>query len=699
MRSEKNSNNAAGIDVHFESDDFFQLRRLAKNPEYPDSLDVLKLKTTQKAKNKNRDMFLIEDIGRVRRTFQRTVKRKSDQPDVNQSLKKEGKQNKENIEYHLERIEGQFICKPAFILKQKSRISTTDILIYFLADVATLFSRDYQVYKTNRTFSYARRNQHGETLEKQRQCCRDFALQGLPEPLKQAGDKVLIKMEETSSTIRNEQSRVSKTKQISSAPNSEHVADGIILPRKLYRDLYLNKKPKDKTKILKKWFSHINLNEIGAQILLKKVLLRYFIKAHQIEADKKWAYNYSPTYRKMDNTAYIQYVRRSAHLKKTLERHKAWTARNFEFPFRKNSLDTNPDIGMEVPYESKATEFTESVYRATARYFYNPNSAGKNISKRYVAEVIDWLQTEKDNAAIFPFQYMMVCIAGTRRLFTTATILPVKKILEFCRNPYGKSSSGKENKSKLLKIESERVRRLRLLKELIEACNLNATERAKNWNLFLTVHGSTISSPDERELWRRILYRKKPNIDSPLEDIPPIELSFVVEEYLPQCLPIQPELLYCYDGEILANGNFIRFLKEYPNVLEACMERVKRNPQIISDSSGPKNLLEEYLKWWNSLSINYSEVRKSFEEAIKSFRWGTIPNASNGELTKHLQSARKMTGEALERNIRQFKSLLVECAVRRILAERAAEILLERAKVLFNQGTAFQALSGRTGVW
>lgn len=695
-KSEETSNFTANVDVHFDTDGFFQLRRLAKNPNFPDSLDVLELKMTKEAGKTSKNKLLIKDIRRVRRTFQRAVRKKEGRSEMDQSSKKEGKPNKE---YHLERIEGQFICKPAFILKQKSRISTTDILIYLLADVATLFSRDYQVYKTNRTFSYARRNQHGETLEKQRQCCRDFALQDLPEPLKQAGDKVLIKMEETAAIIRNEQSSTSKRKLTSSVQSSKQATAGIILPHKLYRELYRYKKTKDKTEILKKWFPRIILTEIGEQILLKKVLPQYFIKAHQIDADKKWANNYSPTYRKIDNSMYTQYVRRSAFLNTTLERHKAWKIGDYEFPFRKNSHDLISDVSIEMPHESQATEFIDCVYQATTRFFYSPGNDGKSISKHHVAEVIDWLQTEKSNAAVFPFQYMMVCIAGTRRLFTTATILPVKKILEFCINPYGKSSSGKENKSKLLKIESERVRRLRLLKELIEACNLNVAERAKNWNLFLTVHGSTISSPDERELWRRILYGKKPNIDSPLEDIPPIELSFVVEEYLPQCLPIQPELLYCYDGEILANGNFIRFLKEYPNVLEACMERVKRNPQIISDSSGPKNLLEEYLKWWNSLSINYSEVRKSFEEAIKSFRWGTIPNASNSELTKYLQSARKMTGETLERNIRQFKSLLVECAVRCILAERAAEILLERAKVLFNQGTAFQALSGRTGVW
>ena len=115
---------------------------------------------------------------------------------------------------------------------------------------------------------------------------------------------------------------------------------------------------------------------------------------------------------------------------------------------------------------------------------------------------------------LYPFHYLMVCVAGTERLFSTQTTVYGRKVLNRCRRPYCRSKP----------VPLQRIERIAFLNELNHIFGLNQEDRSRNWNAFLQVHGTKIESQAELEQWRKIIYDEN---GTRQEDIPPIELTLL----------------------------------------------------------------------------------------------------------------------------------------------------------------------------
>ena len=170
----------------------------------------------------------------------------------------------------------------------------------------------------------------------------------------------------------------------------------------------------------------------------------------------------------------------------------------------------------------------------------------------------------------------------------------------------------------------EKLRRISFLHELNRACDLGMEDRAKNWNLFLGVHGTQILSKGEFALWWEIIYGGQVHGEAK-EDIPAIELTLLCVDSLKNCLPDGLESLYCYrSASFMHQGGFAEFLKQYPNVLDACVRRLRQKDWA--------EYRRRYLREWAKLECDQEAIRELCAERANSIRWGGISKGLNRKL-------------------------------------------------------------------
>lgn len=637
------------------------------------------------------------------------------------------------------RLETPFISKPAYILSPKHRHLTENELISLLADSETLFSPNYQQYGTDHNFFLGYAKMQGRSAEEQLAFCRERALKDVPEYLKGQAEQLLIKFQELMAAkkwtpqkaednfISEVITREISTKEIQrfaqwgrenlcaklnrgesifysitakafpemdvSPTESKFLGDNLFEFIQKQPDSFRNEyrailafyfSYPQAQKVLEQWLPDIRLRE-SDMLDLMSVLYLYLFHCKDISTVKKEKGHYRHTYRKNDEINYRLYAKKNEMLSNVVGRYKSWHEEDLDdvfFGLSEFSVDSSVSKLSKV----EKPDNISTLYELTRAYL---ESAGYNVQKfsnEYAQCVIRSLYgtgnnrlSHEDRVKTFPFRYMMVCIAGTSRLFSSAGMIIGEDISAIIQKPYLTKPS----------IEKQRIQRIRFLNKLNRICCLNREDRSKNWKYFLQVHGVAIQSQQELNLWKEILYDGNANYtEEAHEDIPPVELVLLCTKFLSSCLPVQYQFLYCYEGgRYTHTGGFARFLREHPDGLQCCIQRIKTN------NIKWKKPVEKYMKYWSGMVYDVTEIQHLCEKISGMIRWKSVPGASEGELQDFCREAHLHDSdaeEAIAAETANMRVLLVEATFHHILAENAENLLRKHIIEVFGGQQKFQ---------
>lgn len=401
-----------------------------------------------------------------------------------------------------------------------------------------------------------------------------------------------------------------------------------------------------------------------------RALERYLFRCKDISTVKKEKGHYRHTYRKNDEINYRSYAKRKEILSNVVGRYKSWHEEDLDdvfFGLSEFSVDSS--ISRLGKVENQDNIFT--LCELTRAYLENAGYNVQKFSNEYAQCVIRSLYgtgrnrlSHGDKVKTFPFRYMMICIAGTSKLFSSERTITGEDISAIIRKPYLAKPSDKE----------QRIQRVRFLNELNRICCPDREDRSKNWKYFLQVHGTAIQSQQELNLWKEILYGDNANYtEEAHEDIPPIELALLCIEFLSSCLPVQYQCLYCYAGGRYTHaGGFVKFLREHPDGLQCCIQRIKASNKKWG------NPVTEYMKYWAGAVYDAKKIQHLCEKISGMIRWKSVPGSSEGELQNFCREAHLHDSdaeEAIAAETANIRVLLVEAAFRHILAENAENLL------------------------
>lgn len=599
--------------------------------------------SNESERHKLTDEGKITQINRARSAFQEYVKMRG--------TKLEGRKARD---------EKPFVSKFWFILKHRdfSLFSNPkDAVLSLLADSSTLFSRSYQAYKMYHEFHRDLRLQHGKSAEDELRYCRDRALRIVRnEAQKELYEFILdhlaqmaIREEWTLKTLENKlllqaaDSRIRIEKKLtgdSTQFDFKNVYDPSIYD--FMRDRICA--------VLCEWFPDIELNSEQADLFIG-VLREYFSGPIYIQMEAREAGHFIVPYRKIDWNNFKHYLERKEKLNNAFQRLHKLKSEEYESLFlEKLRIDTSLKGGC------KDTQSLKSIIIATKEFFEIEVDISESVC--FVVRDVDDYSTK----ARFPFIYLMVCVAGTRQLFTSARAVEESQILMACRR-----QSEKLNWKK-------RVNRIRFLHRLNLSRGLDLEERSRNWNLFLRVHGAKIESKAEFALWEAIISAK--------EDIPVIELTLLCSKYLHSCLPVEAETLYCYCScSPLHLGGFSRFMDRHPEIMKVCRERVERKDWA--------KYKRKYLEEWSRLECDPTAIQELCRSRSDLIRWGRL----NKELENFCRAeyqGNQVASDKIAERVQELKNLLVEISFREILRDEAAVILTQQAEKELSDGSDFK---------
>ncbi len=531
--------------------------------------------------------------------------------------------------------ERPFLSKIYFIHKLQTEKAIHDskaMLLSLLADHSTLFSRQFQVYSTDHSYYRDEREKYGTTQKDLLQYCRTHAL----EIIESTNDRNRYELQ---------------LKKIEEAAGR--------------RSCYIEERVS-------------NLLSEGTDIPVD-LLLRYRSCVREGRLIKQQTKHYKPDYYEKDYTECLNYLERKKRLEECRGASVQWKFEDYTKVFRSEAeYSTSPGASVEK------SGLLAKVFDATKNYFGTEDCKMENVS-----DIIDCITDLPDvDLALFPFHYLMVCVTGTARLFSTEMTVYGRRVLDICCSPYFKS-----------KPEAvQRVDRIRFLNELNHIWNVDRKNKSRNWNLFLRIHGTQMESPQEVGLWREILYSKSTSADGPMstqEDIPVIQLSLLCMDYLQSCVPVDYKMLYCYRSCcVMHSGGFHRFLNRYPTVLNQCAERVQRKlPKQDWESCARR-----YLNEWARLECDIPAIQNLCRDAAKSIRWGGIKVGQDKdrldqkmeEFCRSCHHQQNVPKDKIYRDVEELKSLLVEAALRMALKSQAENILAKQAEHNLNQNADFK---------
>lgn len=238
-------------------------------------------------------------------------------------------------------------------------------------------------------------------------------------------------------------------------------------------------------------------------------------------------------------------------------------------------------------------------------------------------------------------------------------------------------------------VKKQRLARIRFLHKLCDIYGLTNENKSQNWRIFLYYHGADFESEEEVDLWKDIIScHSGKQVNSEKINIPPIEFRILCRGLLSQCVPIQPETLFCYQGgSPLHMGGLAEFLTKYPSVLQTCTMRVVNSPDW-------DQVLEQYLEYWSILEYDLEEIRAFCRSDISKWQWKRIPYASNAELKtfcKEMCEKLSIEWSPSYGFVEELKTLLVEAAIRNALAQKASSILYKQIEKRFRVKLGFES--------
>lgn len=622
--------------------------------------------------------FLAEDeinewrgdgIDKARRDFQASAKRPG--------AKLEGRKSRD---------EKQFVSKANFILKHRNFENCfedrEDVLLSLLADTATLFSRSYQVYTMNHEFYRDLRSQHGKTQADELRCCRNRALHSIRDAEQRKRYEFILSRLEDKATAEGlhiiELEQMLIVQSISGMPTGEGEKRRLTSSGGC-RLFYNNRKvyaygcvPDRLCAILRKWFSDIELKPDEESTFALDVLWTYFAQASIIPAEKQAAGHHFNSYTSIDTIRYQQYKDKKRRLRVLVQRYKEWESIDYKHIFQSDTdyelVETHQHSGRFLGDKGKF----ESICSITKDFLQLESDISGGVEN-----ILDCIEQSGSDISEFPFHYLMVVATGGNALFSGARILSGGTVLNTCKSL---QNSG-------MNLEEQRIKRIECLRQLNQICDLDRATRSKNWNLFLTVHGTEIRSRGEVELWRSILYGEtsENTKKEPQEDIPVIELTLLCLDCLRNCLPDEMETLYCYSiGSNMHQGGFAKFLEQYPKILNDYTMRLQRK-DIAAER-------KKYLEEWAKPDCNLTVIQKLCRDRAVRTRWDNdlkqkleffcLSLYQKNNVSKDVEQLKNLISE----NVQELKDLLIEAAFRRALNDEASTRLATQIEKLLSRG-------------
>ena len=317
-------------------------------------------------------------------------------------------------------------------------------------------------------------------------------------------------------------------------------------------------------------------------------------------------------------------------------------------------------------------EQCREIYQATQNYLKTMRSTA-NISEGALRLIVArWYHASKKEQT-FPFCYMAACTARSSRLFTFSEEVDEKDVENYLK--------GKLYRAKRPKVR-QRVDRMLFMRELIKITKLPTAESAKNWRLFLQVHGACVSSEEEEMLWREIIEGDAKESGKGCE-IPPIEAQILCRQYLEKCLPIDSGHLLSYgtpDSKV-CGGGYAKFFEMHMAMIKECARCLASHEKLSRKS-------EEYLKsYWAESDPDILGAREFCKKVSGQFRWSPLEKRSQCNLYQFCRSlftTEKGNKAKIRKCIDELKALITETAMRMVLSDQARNVLRDSIKQELN---------------
>lgn len=600
------------------------------------------------------------------------------------------------------RDERFFLNKIWFVLNHWKKIDTLDLLDYFLADQRTLFFSGYQIYGMDHEYYRHLRKQQGDTLEQQRMFCRWESTKESPDDEKKIYTELLVKLEEKADR-ENWSVEKMRDKLVSYANDGRELKENYELFRKWVLDDFgaeaireeishlwpewvltreeahaLNRSYIEKNTDLRLWaifqrlmafetcegteriFELLHEWEIESSLpadkrldFVKCVLRPYLSHLIRLPLEKEAAGHYRPTYRVIDIEFCKKYRIRQKHLQEVKTEITSPDTKKYKFFLEKISkvaLDSQNRSPVRKPLTGKISEISI----ATTKYLKRTRSGAEHIDGEQVKRIVAQVSEQIDDMSLFPMAYLMVCVAGTSKLFSSNMSIKGETIAGVCERPYHQKPT----------VQKQRIARIRFLRELIRCCDLKEEGQKKSWELFFRIHGERILSIEEEQLWMELTQKESKKWAR--INIPEIELQLLRAEYLKDCFPVFPEYLLSYrGGSVLQRGGFAAFLDRHPDVLKECVRRIQNQKMSWKD------IRKRYLDCWGALSYDLMELREVCLQASKHINLAQVLRkyAVDIQVIVDGMDAKNSVSEYVDMD--ELRQLLIELAIRKTLAEDA----------------------------
>lgn len=628
------------------------------------------------------------------------------------------------------RDERLFVCKAQFILQHEHEHCWEHFLIDLLADQTTLFSRNYQIYAADHPAYLNLRRQQGSNSKEQLRLCMNKALSKAPNKekrryenillliVKKAGQdaKPLTELEQdiinavvdwkiTSRELKEFLSWAKENVKVDEILNAvkkllpnwevtrqeaDYLLQGCLQENgrtgmglfHFYRKLCTYFTSYGEARVVN-WLNHWNpdlkLRNEDAQPFVSDVLETFFASIMALPLEKEAAGHYKARYREFDKNACLAYQKRKERIERALKKYQEGRV---EEKLIKESELPDPIVDL-IGTSSKKSQIDvkeDKIAEDTREYLSFTRGGAKHFDVDLAKEAVRQTAVAADNKIeCFPMLYLMVCVAGSSQLFETCRSLGKESLQGAFEIPYHQKPARWR----------QRIHRIDFLHKLHKLCELDRDQRSASWQWFLQIHGSAIESAEEADLWRMIIYDDNEGIDfdNPKEDISPIELSLLCNDCLQTCLPIQLEYLFGYQGgSVLHMGGFAQFLQKYPDVLPACVQRIKQRPDRWKD------IQKQYLKQWSMIPCDLLEIKEQCRQGCELIRWGTLPNISREDIYEFFKSLpkNKVGKKRIMSDIEELKILLIESALRITLNEQARGVLAHKIEETWNKDSDFE---------
>lgn len=603
------------------------------------------------------------------------------------------------------RRENHFICKSDFLLKHQNLDLTQDQLIYLLTDTEILFSPQFQIYRGDRHYNEKSRKRFRDVLK-----CEDDALQAVPDADRDMYRTILRRLRAKADSEKKHISDLQREllDQINVPVISDSDAKAALLLLTYtnnlddmqttfdpelnlndvniratinnYANIVLSTKDKlDDCKlklrahlpqngrlvrqILQEWIGDVTLTEEQAADFIPKVLSRYTADVCSIKPAKEASGHFHRDYRVWETNEFVKDCDKRKRLETLLEELRKWQDEKLNpFPYEDVSFFTGADQTCDL-----SDKQITAIRRLTKEFLQTTRSQMKGIRDASITSLTAQVYRETKADGLFPICYLILCVAGTGRVFTSGQDISYEQVEAVLKTPYRQKPS----------IEIQRFARIRFVKELIDVLELASEESIKNWRAFLQIHEARIGSIEENALWHEILQSftaEKSGI------IPPIEVQMIGRQYLEECLPIQPERLLSYIAHSeLTESGYAEFYHQHQDLIRTCASRVQNSNQW-------KEIIKVYNKYWAAVEIDLAEARDYCKSKSELLHWESIQKATkcnlgrfcNGLYSEHSSHVR------IDAAVEELKSLILETALRIVLTNQARDILRKKIEETLN---------------